>query len=250
MVEAHRPGSPPHSHAPSPGLRRKRQPSHTSRYCSLPHPSTSSWWRRTPRTHGWTPACELLALALALQDWRHWLEGEPEPFIMWTDHNNLVYLCGTKHLNSQQTRWALFLGRSSIRQAGCIVAPVFGGSSWILAWYNPVTSGSFLRVPVLKSCGPICLDWRRITGGFLVQHVFHLHGKPHSIVLDSAPEFIPQVRNAFCTALRTFLNLSSGYYLQANGQTERMNQMLENALGCVDAQQLTALSLCTGWSTP
>lgn len=27
---------------------------------------------------------------LALQEWRHWLEGVAEPFIVWTDNNNLA----------------------------------------------------------------------------------------------------------------------------------------------------------------
>lgn len=35
---------------------------------------------------------ELLAVVLALQEWRHWLEGTNQPFIVWTDHKNLAYL--------------------------------------------------------------------------------------------------------------------------------------------------------------
>lgn len=32
---------------------------------------------------------ELLALVLALQEWRHWLEGSAEPSVVWTEHKNL-----------------------------------------------------------------------------------------------------------------------------------------------------------------
>ena len=32
---------------------------------------------------------ELLAIKLALEEWRHWLEGVDTPFIVWTDHKNL-----------------------------------------------------------------------------------------------------------------------------------------------------------------
>ncbi len=32
---------------------------------------------------------ELLAVKLALEEWRHWLEGSGVPFIVWTDHKNL-----------------------------------------------------------------------------------------------------------------------------------------------------------------
>lgn len=31
------------------------------------------------------------------------------PFVVWTDHKNLLYLHLTKHLNFRQARWALFL---------------------------------------------------------------------------------------------------------------------------------------------
>lgn len=35
---------------------------------------------------------ELLAVKLALEDWRHWLEEAEQPFIVWTDHKNLEFL--------------------------------------------------------------------------------------------------------------------------------------------------------------
>ncbi len=54
---------------------------------------------------------ELLAVKLALEEWRHWLEGSGVPFIVWTDHKNLEYIKSAKRLNSSQARWALFFGR-------------------------------------------------------------------------------------------------------------------------------------------
>ena len=54
---------------------------------------------------------ELLAVKLALEEWRQWLEGSLEPFLVWTDHKNLEYLRTAKRLNSRQARWALFFGR-------------------------------------------------------------------------------------------------------------------------------------------
>ncbi|KAK3553768.1 hypothetical protein QTP70_009183 [Hemibagrus guttatus] len=35
---------------------------------------------------------ELLAIKLALEEWRHWLEGAKHPFVVLTDHKNLEYL--------------------------------------------------------------------------------------------------------------------------------------------------------------
>uniref|UniRef100_A0A3B3XW38 Gypsy retrotransposon integrase-like protein 1 n=1 Tax=Poecilia mexicana TaxID=48701 RepID=A0A3B3XW38_9TELE len=54
---------------------------------------------------------ELLAIKLALEEWRHWLEGAKHPFIVWTDHKNLAYLREAKRLNPRQSRWSLFFSR-------------------------------------------------------------------------------------------------------------------------------------------
>ena len=54
---------------------------------------------------------ELLAVKVALEEWRHWLEGAEHPFLVWTDHKNLEYLRSARRLNSRQARWALFFNR-------------------------------------------------------------------------------------------------------------------------------------------
>lgn len=43
----------------------------------------------------------LLAVVLTLQEWRHWLEGSAQPFLIWTHHKNLSYLRIAKKLNSR-----------------------------------------------------------------------------------------------------------------------------------------------------
>ncbi len=43
---------------------------------------------------------ELLAIKLALEEWRHWLEGAQHPFSVITDHKNLEYLRSAKRLKS------------------------------------------------------------------------------------------------------------------------------------------------------
>lgn len=53
---------------------------------------------------------ELLAVKLALEEWRHLLEGTNQPFLVWTDHKSLSYIQSAKRLNSRQARWALFFG--------------------------------------------------------------------------------------------------------------------------------------------
>ncbi|KAL0148771.1 hypothetical protein M9458_055949 [Cirrhinus mrigala] len=54
---------------------------------------------------------ELLAIKLAFEEWRHWLEGSKHPFVVLTDHKNLEYLRSAKMLNHRQARWALFFTR-------------------------------------------------------------------------------------------------------------------------------------------
>uniref|UniRef100_A0A3P9J974 Gypsy retrotransposon integrase-like protein 1 n=1 Tax=Oryzias latipes TaxID=8090 RepID=A0A3P9J974_ORYLA len=54
---------------------------------------------------------ELLAVVLALKEWRHWLEGTSQHSLVWTDHKNLSYLRSARRLNPRQARWSLFLGR-------------------------------------------------------------------------------------------------------------------------------------------
>ena len=60
---------------------------------------------------------ELLAVKLALEEWRQWLEGAQSPFQVWTDHKNLEYLQTAKRLNSRQARWALFFSRFNFHLA-------------------------------------------------------------------------------------------------------------------------------------
>ena len=54
---------------------------------------------------------ELLAVKLAMEEWRQWLEGARLPFLVWTDHKNLEYLHSAKRLDSRQAWWALFFSR-------------------------------------------------------------------------------------------------------------------------------------------
>lgn len=39
------------------------------------------------------------------------MEVSKQPFIVWTDHKNLSYICSAKRLNSRQTSWSPFFDR-------------------------------------------------------------------------------------------------------------------------------------------
>lgn len=49
---------------------------------------------------------ELLAIIVALEQWRVYLEGSTYPVQVWTDHKNLATFTTTKILNRRQVRWA------------------------------------------------------------------------------------------------------------------------------------------------
>lgn len=73
------------------------------------------------------------------------------------------------------------------------------------------------------------------TAKLLVENDFRLHGIPVEIVSERWPQFTSQVWKVFCIALWAKLCLSSGYHLQTNRQTERLNQEFETTLRCVSA---------------
>jgi len=54
---------------------------------------------------------ELGAIIKALEEWRHYLEGQGIPVEIWTDHKNLEYFMKLQNLTQRQARWALFLSR-------------------------------------------------------------------------------------------------------------------------------------------
>jgi hypothetical protein len=54
---------------------------------------------------------ELAAIIRALEEWRHYLEGQGQTMEIWTDHKNLEYFMKAQNLTRRQARWALFLSR-------------------------------------------------------------------------------------------------------------------------------------------
>ena len=54
---------------------------------------------------------ELLAIKVALEQWRHFLEGAHHPFTIYTDHKNLTLPRKPEMLSQRQIRWYEFLSR-------------------------------------------------------------------------------------------------------------------------------------------
>ena len=75
------------------------------------------------------------------------------------------------------------------------------------------------------------------TADLLLKSVVRLHGIPEDITSDRGPQFISHFWKQFLQILGTSLNLSSAYHPQTDGQTERVNQILEQYLRCTISYQ-------------
>lgn len=58
---------------------------------------------------------ELLGIVRALEEWHHYLEGNPHPIEMLSDHKNLTYFRTAQKLNRRQARWSLFLSQFDLQ---------------------------------------------------------------------------------------------------------------------------------------
>ena len=54
---------------------------------------------------------ELLAIILAMEDWRRYIKGSRQQTKILTDHKNLVPFMTKKRLNERQVRWKQFLSQ-------------------------------------------------------------------------------------------------------------------------------------------
>jgi hypothetical protein len=67
-----------------------------------------------------------------------------------------------------------------------------------------------------------------------LEHILRLHGVPRSIVSSQGSQFIAQFWRSLHGSLGTSLDYSSAFHPQTDGQTKRVNQVLEDLLrACV-----------------
>jgi len=63
-----------------------------------------------------------------------------------------------------------------------------------------------------------------------IKNVFSKHGTPSHITSDHGVEFVSKFFKSLANGLDMKLYFTSGYYPEADGQTERTNQILEQFL--------------------
>jgi transposase InsO family protein len=67
-----------------------------------------------------------------------------------------------------------------------------------------------------------------------IDNILRLHRAPKSIVSDRGPQFTAKFWKSFHEAMGTSLDFSTAFHPQTDGQTERVNQILEDLLrACV-----------------
>ncbi|MCO5552111.1 hypothetical protein L7F22_005621 [Adiantum nelumboides] len=70
-----------------------------------------------------------------------------------------------------------------------------------------------------------------------VKEIVRLHGIPARIISDRDAKFTSKFWQAMFQSLGTQLNLSTACHLETNGQTERVNQVIEDMLRAYCNQQ-------------
>ena len=68
------------------------------------------------------------------------------------------------------------------------------------------------------------------TAQLYLQHIWKLHGLPKRVVSDRGPQFMAEFTKELYQILRVKLAATMAYHLQGDGQTERVNQELEQYL--------------------
>jgi hypothetical protein len=64
----------------------------------------------------------------------------------------------------------------------------------------------------------------------MLQHVHRLHGTPKTLITDRGTQFMSEFWTHFCMAHEISHTPSTAYHPQTDGQTERMNRLLEETL--------------------
>ena len=79
-------------------------------------------------------------------------------------------------------------------------------------------------IPTVRSIDTVLL------AELFIKHVFSKHGVPNHVTSDRGMEFVSKFFRSLASTLDMKLHFTSGYHPEADGQTERTNQTLEQFL--------------------
>ncbi len=201
---------------------------------------------------------ELLAIKLALEEWRHWLEGAKHPFTVLTDHKNLQYVREAKRLNPRQARWALLFTRFNCKityhpgpkNIKADALSRLHAPEEVADPTNSIIPESMFFCPI--QWNPDSAPSSNVsTAKQMFNHMFRYFGIPKDIVSDRGPQFISRVWKNFLKLLGVTVSLSSGYHPQTNGRRrERSRKLVVSCEPSATATSTLGTSLLAGPSTP
>jgi transposase InsO family protein len=95
----------------------------------------------------------------------------------------------------------------------------------------PVTANGYSAIFVVVDKLPCTenIDAKR-TADLFVRHVFKDHGLPKEVISDRGHQFVGTFIKALYALLGSKQCLSTSYHPQSDGQSERMNRVLEETL--------------------
>ena len=96
-------------------------------------------------------------------------------------------------------------------------------SIWVIC--DKLTKWAYF-IPYKESSGPEELAYE------FMKTVYSTHGMPKNIITDRAQLFLDKFWQTFSSKLGLKSKMSSAYHPETDGQTERLNQTLEQYLRC------------------
>ncbi|KAL2010988.1 hypothetical protein VTN00DRAFT_3706 [Thermoascus crustaceus] len=174
---------------------------------------------------------ELLAIMAAVREWRHYLEGAKHQVMIYCNHKNLAYFTTSKELTRRQVRWAEELAPYDIkityrRDLPASKEPLTGIIyDSILVIVDRLTKYAyFLPYKKLSNVEELAYTFLRI--------IFGNHGMPEEFVSNRDKLFTSGFWQTLTRQLGSKHKLSTTAHPQTDGQTEWMNQTLEQYLHC------------------
>src|SRR6202789_4453804 len=170
---------------------------HSGRWKTLELVSRNYWWPQMSRYVGkYTSTCDMCVRTKAQ---RHQPVGELRP------------------LPIPDTPW------DTISVDFIVELPESSGHDAIMVVVDSVTKTAHI-IPTfitISAAGPARL---------FIQHVWKLHGLPRRVVSDRGPQFVAEFTRELYRMLGIKVAATTAYHPQGDGQTERMNQELEQYL--------------------
>ncbi|KAJ1044166.1 hypothetical protein NDA10_000377 [Ustilago hordei] len=210
---------------------------------------------------------ELLAVVACLTQWRHMLAGLPSQLVILTDHEALKYFKSQRRITGRQARWAMILAdfdfilqyrpgdkggepdaltrRADMQPAGeeqdhnPLATPDRPWGSISLDFIEGLPPSKnydsiLVIVDRLTKFAILAPTHKTVTAKqtavLLYGHMVRLFGYPDHMVSDRGRQFISGAWKAFAEQMGVKHSLSTAYHPQTDGQTERVNQVVEQYL--------------------